>query len=118
MNNRNTKQSREVRVARPGPLSVVGCVVALAGVLFASGVAVAQPPAAPRPHLPLDALVKEYKRYGLPFPPANAQLVRINRDLHAGIKSKPGEESYVLGWRVPPAKPDDRTRYLIVYDGL
>jgi hypothetical protein len=46
-------------------------------VLFACAAAGAQPPAAPEPHLALDGLVKEYKRLGLPLPPANAELVRI-----------------------------------------
>ena len=110
MNNLSTKQEREVRVARPGPFPIVGCVAALACVVFANGVAIAQPPAAPRPHLPLEALVKEYKRYGLPFPPANAQLVRINWDIYHG--KEPGDQPFGLVWRIPAAKPGDRERYL------
>ena len=55
----------------------------------------ARPHVAPAPHLALDELVKEYKRLGLPFPPPNAELVRVKSadrpdELVFRIPTKPG----------------------------
>jgi hypothetical protein len=77
-------------------------VAVCSAVLFACAVANAQPPAAPPPHLALDELVKEYKRLGLPLPPANAELVRVKT-------AYPDQ----IGFRTP-AKPE---RYSVVLIG-
>lgn len=85
--------------------------------LVLSSVTSAQPPIAPPPHLALGEFVKEYKRYGLPFPPANAQLVRIDWYLYREPRPEPPlENPYVLAWRVPPAKPGDRPHYVVLRD--
>ena len=42
-------------------VNAVRLVVASAVMLFVVGIASAQPPIAPPPHLPLDTLVKEYE---------------------------------------------------------
>src|SRR5262249_42740117 len=39
---------------------------------------VGEQPEAPAPHPTLEELVREYHRYGLPLPPFDAELVRIN----------------------------------------
>jgi hypothetical protein len=80
-------------------------------VLFACAAADAQPPAAPEPHLALDGLVKEYKRLGLPLPPANAELVRVTL-LRLPAYSSPDE----LAFRIPPTKPGEHPNYLIGAD--
>ena len=56
----------------------------------------AQPGVAPPPHLPLDELVKEHRRLGLPVPPPNAELVRLKY-----WNDRP-ETPYRLGFRIPP----------------
>jgi hypothetical protein len=82
-------------------------VFACSAALFACGPAAAQLPVAPEPHLALDELVKEYKRFGLPLPPANAELVRIQ------ISGKDPGRPYLLGLRTPPAKPGEDSWYRI-----
>lgn len=67
----------------------------------------AQPPVAPAPHPALSQLLKDYKRYGLPFPPENAELVRIK------WRTQEKEERFHLAFRIPPPKPGDEPRYLI-----
>jgi hypothetical protein len=69
--------------------------------------AIAQLPIAPEPHPTLDELVKEFKRYGLPIPPKNAELVRITMGF-----------SEYLGFRCPPLKPGDDPRFLAGSDYL
>jgi hypothetical protein len=73
--------------------------------LLATSTTVAQPPVAPPPHPPLAEVVAEYKRLGLPFPPPNVEPVQIDD----GFGDLP---SYRLAYRVPPANPADRPRYL------
>jgi hypothetical protein len=86
--------------------------------LFACGSASAQKPVAPEPHLALDELVKEYKRLGLPLPPANAELVRVkatNYPDQLGFRIPAGSggyPKYLVGaeyttWETDePVKPD------------
>ncbi|HJZ57764.1 MAG TPA: hypothetical protein VKE74_22585 [Gemmataceae bacterium] len=78
---------------------------ALPLVLLAAAV-VAQPPVAPAPHPTLAQLLKDYRRYGLPFPPDDAELVRIKWWINQP------ENPCILAFRVPPAKPGDDPRYL------
>ncbi|VTR92089.1 unnamed protein product [Gemmata massiliana] len=91
-------------MTRPVPL-----VAAFAAILLAHSTALAQRPIAPAPHISLDELVKEYQRLGLPVPPPEAELVRIewfNSD----------ETPYVLGFRY--STPKSGTRYMVGHSGL
>ena len=63
--------------------------VAVAAILFSQGTSVAQLPTAPPPHPTLNEVVKEYLRLGLPLPPANAELVRIDLFRNAHINDEP-----------------------------
>lgn len=87
-------------------------VAAFAAVLLLHVAADAQPPTAPPPHLALDELVKEYQRLGLPLPPKNAEVVRIDWYLRRETYREVPEDRFILAFRVPPAKPGDRPRYL------
>ncbi len=95
-------------------------VVVCCAALSAGATAVAQVLAAPHPHPPLAELVKEYKRFGLPFPPADAQLVRIVTNFTLwNPDPDPGADRFALAYRVPPAERGARTRYLTVgYRGV
>jgi hypothetical protein len=110
-------------------------VAVCSAVLLACAAADAQPPAAPEPHLALDELVKEYKRLGLPLPPANAELVRVEKPhlwlptpgaRALGPEPRTGrrrswvedlialeKQSHVLAYRVPP-KPGGFPLFRIV----
>lgn len=79
-------------------IATFGATVALPGALSA------QPATAPAPHFALDELVKEYKRLGLPLPPANAQLMRL--------KWNP-DDPPTLGFLLPTTKPSGGPQYLI-----
>jgi hypothetical protein len=72
--------------------------------VLACAPATAQVPVAPEPHLALAELVKGYKRFELPLPPANAELVRIKQSV---------APYYQFGFRVPPRRPDGVASYLI-----
>src|SRR5262245_42694680 len=74
--------------------------------LLAHGSAVAQLPTAPMPHPSLDGLVQEYRRFGLPRPPPEAELVRLKH-----YNNRP-EEPYLLGFRIP-TKPGEGDRCLV-----
>ncbi|OWK46805.1 hypothetical protein FRUB_00504 [Fimbriiglobus ruber] len=54
------------------------------------------------PHPPLDELVKEYRRHGLPFPPSDAELVILGRP--TWDEDRVLTMSYFLAFREPPAK--------------
>ena len=96
--------------------AVVRSVTPLVMALLAASGAGAQAPTAPHPHPPLAELVKEYKRFGLPFPPPNAQLVRIEQYRYTwNPEAEADEYRYDLAYRVPPVGAGDRHRYLIVY---
>lgn len=88
---------------------------ALAVLLLAQGIAVAQPPTAPMPHPTLDELVKVYQRLGLPLPPPNAELVRVKGWPESGglfggrFPAQPDR----LGFRIPSEKPGDESSYLV-----
>ncbi|QJW93326.1 hypothetical protein [Frigoriglobus tundricola] len=91
--------------------TAVRLVASLAAALFASAPAVAQP-TAPPPHPVLADVAKEYKRLGLPLPPAHAELVRINRDRYSAFHPEDlPEERYDVAYRVPAAKSGGRVRY-------
>lgn len=93
------------------PLPLRPLAVGLVGVL-AGGVAVAQPPPAPPPVPTLREVVKEYQRLGLPLPPADAPLVRIEvwrRSLEDS--DRPPARAYLLGFRLPPQWPGGDPRY-------
>jgi hypothetical protein len=118
--------------------TVVRLVTPVAALLLAGSGAAAQPPTAPPPHPPLAELVTEYQRLGLPVPPPNAQLVRIEKHRvrlpplgaqmigtgpHADgdryLRSvasfrELSKQSHVLVYRVPPPKPGGRARHLLV----
>lgn len=94
--------------------------MAFAAVLMARGSAVAQLPQAqlpqaPPPHPPFRELVKEYQRLGLPLPPPDAELVRIEFwRLSAAIDTDDQpHESYLIGFRLAPPRPGADPRYLI-----
>lgn len=101
------------RNARPGRFPRRGDFVkttarllaAFAVALLARGSAAAQLPTAPPPHLALEGLVKDYKRYGLPVPPPNAELVWVRWSSTA--------EPCVPALRCPPAKPDGFLSYIV-----
>ncbi len=95
--------------------TVVRSVAPLVVLLFAASGASAQSPTAPHPHPPLAELVKEYKRFGLPFPLPNAQLVRIERDSYFwNPEPEAGAARYNLAYRVSPVGAGHRPRYLTV----
>src|SRR5258707_628665 len=81
-------------------------VVVCSVLLLAHASAAAQPAVAPPPHLALDELVKEYKRFGLPLPPPNAELVRVKLTRLSGLPDG-------LGFRIPPTKPGEDPKYLV-----
>jgi hypothetical protein len=81
--------------------------VTLTAVLLVGGPAPAQPPTAPPPQLALAELVKEYRRFGLPVPPPDAELVRIEWWISDDMNP------YVLGLRMKPAAPGADPRYLL-----
>lgn len=88
-------------------------VTPLLAALLAAASARAQTPVAPPPHPPLAEVVAEYKRLGLPFPPPDAELVQVDwREYTAIYRGEPEETWYRLAYRIPPAKPGERPRYL------
>lgn len=68
--------------------------------------AIAERSIAPAPHVPLEVLVREYKRFDLPIPPPNAELVHV-RD---GFNSK--SQTRFLGFRTPPAQVGQKPQFL------
>lgn len=86
--------------------STVRLAAAFTALLLSRGGAVAQLPTAPMPHLSLDGLVGEYKRFGLPLPPPDAEFVRLKH-----YNSRP-DEPYLLGFRIP-AKPGEDAPCLV-----
>lgn len=93
-------------------VAVARVVVVFAGLVTFAGGSGAQVPTAPPPHLPLDTLVKEYQRLGLPLPPPDAPLVRID-----WYRDEEDRSTYLLGFRLPPSKPEGKVRHLIGWGG-
>jgi hypothetical protein len=92
--------------------------VVLAVVLLAAGGAGARLPVAPPPRPSLAEVVREYQRLGLPLPPPDAELVRIewwDRDNETPEGSP--RESYLLGFRLTPLGPGSAPHYLFGTDG-
>lgn len=91
--------------AMPAPAIARLLLVSLVG-LFASLLVAAEPKVDPKILRDINDLVKEYKRHGLPLPPANAELVRI--DWYHNTT-----DPCILAFRIPPAKLGDQPRYMI-----
>ncbi len=70
----------------------------------------AQVPIAPPPHPSLDEMVEEYRRFGLPIAPKEAELVKIKWWSREGST----EDTYFLAFRIPPMKPKGEPQYLMV----
>ncbi|HEY1188684.1 MAG TPA: hypothetical protein VGE74_13605 [Gemmata sp.] len=82
----------------------VRLVVAVAVLLCTNGATLAQREVAPAPHVPLDELVKEYQRLGLPTPPPTAPLVRLK-----GLGNDPKADG--LAFRFEPTELGGPFRY-------
>lgn len=90
--------------------------VVSAVVLLSCSAAMAQLPTAPPPHPPFADVVKEYQRLGLPLPPPDAELVRINisQTYQDENDERPRlHESYLLGFKLAPTRLGADPRYLI-----
>jgi hypothetical protein len=85
--------SGDARITSSGGANMRGKVTAglIVSLLVASGGNTAAPPASPRSRL--DALLTEYHRHGLPFPPKGAKLVRYR-----------AEGSWLLNGKVQPER--------------
>jgi hypothetical protein len=85
--------------------------LAVAALLLARSDAPAQLPVAPHPHSTLDDLVAEYRRLGLPEPPANTELVRWKWKYvdDEGFTV----ESAGLVFRLPPKSPRGPQPYFL-----
>ncbi|MDB5310881.1 MAG: hypothetical protein JWO38_5083 [Gemmataceae bacterium] len=100
-------------MGKPG----VWLATAVAAVILTGGAGLAQLPEAPLPHPPLDEWVTEYRRLGLPVPPPDAELVRIELAWAVGpLPEHRKTPPYLLGFRLPPARPGDPPRFLIGED--
>ena len=81
-------------------------------VSFGTGESFSEPPEAPLPQWSLAELAREYRKYGLPLPPPNAEVVRVYLRQFEGSNEEAGGKRYLLALRVPPAKPGGRPIYL------
>ncbi|OWK46806.1 hypothetical protein [Fimbriiglobus ruber] len=87
---------------------VLRSLVVLVVLLAVTTRARSQVPEAPMPHPPLDEVVKEYKRLGLPLPPAGMELIIIGQPVR---RDDEDYLYYFLAFRSPPMKANGESKY-------